>query len=172
MARASRVYPTDRHTHRQDEQQQIHATHTLPLTHMKDVQGADRSSSSARSCPKKKRTELNLEYVASLHAAEVAILRKDVLPSLFSLSFFLLPSSLFSLLHSPLSITPLAPSNLIIPTMSASAEKRKPVRIWVDGCFDLMHFGTLVHPCLFFVISSARLFFVLLPVCPSLSMET
>ncbi|KAF9158707.1 Ethanolamine-phosphate cytidylyltransferase [Mortierella sp. AD011] len=25
--------------------------------------------------------------------------------------------------------------------MSVSAEKRKPVRIWVDGCFDLMHFG-------------------------------
>ncbi|ORZ26392.1 hypothetical protein BCR41DRAFT_380199 [Lobosporangium transversale] len=25
--------------------------------------------------------------------------------------------------------------------MSATIEKRKPVRIWVDGCFDLMHFG-------------------------------
>ncbi|KAG0070808.1 Ethanolamine-phosphate cytidylyltransferase [Linnemannia elongata] len=25
--------------------------------------------------------------------------------------------------------------------MSVSADKRKPVRIWVDGCFDLMHFG-------------------------------
>ncbi|KAG0302186.1 Ethanolamine-phosphate cytidylyltransferase [Dissophora globulifera] len=25
--------------------------------------------------------------------------------------------------------------------MSSTADKRKPVRIWVDGCFDLMHFG-------------------------------
>ncbi|KAF9573746.1 Ethanolamine-phosphate cytidylyltransferase [Mortierella alpina] len=25
--------------------------------------------------------------------------------------------------------------------MSASTETKKPVRIWVDGCFDLMHFG-------------------------------
>ncbi|KAI8353751.1 hypothetical protein B0O80DRAFT_508482 [Mortierella sp. GBAus27b] len=25
--------------------------------------------------------------------------------------------------------------------MSTTVEKRKPIRIWVDGCFDLMHFG-------------------------------
>jgi len=25
--------------------------------------------------------------------------------------------------------------------MSSSPQKKKPVRVWVDGCFDLMHFG-------------------------------
>jgi len=27
-------------------------------------------------------------------------------------------------------------------------DPNKPVRIWVDGCFDLMHFGTFFHPSL------------------------
>ena len=51
---------------------------------------------------------------------------------------------LFFLLFASSLLITLQPTNTQLNTysaMSVSADKRKPVRIWVDGCFDLMHFG-------------------------------
>jgi len=86
-------------------------TRSLSLTHMKDVQAQIDLQAQLEQLPQKKRTELNLDYRSSLHAAEVAILRKRSLP--FSSCFLLLASCFLHLssLHSPLSIlSPRLPS--------------------------------------------------------------